>query len=83
MAWEYLPSDNYDLEQLKGLKTWFEKDLRASNDWRNKLNSYPDSLPGKDDIIKKADDDLKISRENLEKCIEAIRITTERESTTD
>jgi len=74
MAWKFVPSDNFDLEYLEGLHKWFMKDLRAANDWRNTLNSYPDKLAGKKDMIKLADEDLKISRDNLEKVIEAIRI---------
>lgn len=79
MAWEFVRGDDFDLEYLEGLKLWFMKDLRASNDWRNVLNSYPDKLAGKKDMIKIADDDLKLSRENLEAVIEAIRISTTEE----
>lgn len=77
MAWKFVPGDDFDLKYLEGLHLWFMKDLRASNDWRNLLNTSPGTLEGRNDMIKKADDDLKISRENLEKCIEAIRITKE------
>ena len=75
MSWKHIPGDNFDLIYLEGLRKWFMKDLRASNDWRNTLNSYPYALGKKKDIIKLADADLKVSRENLENCIEAIRIT--------
>lgn len=77
MAWELVPGDKVDLEYLKELRVWFMKDLRLCNNWRNALNSYPDKLPGKKDMIKLADEDIIVSRDNLEKCIEAIRITKE------
>jgi len=79
MVWKFVPSDHFDLKYLEGLHLWFMKDLRASNDWRNLLNSSPGTLEGRKDMIKKADADLKISRENLEKVIEAIRITKTKE----
>jgi len=87
MSWKFVPGDDFDLEYLEGLHLWFMKDLRACNDWRNLLNGYPDALKGKKDMIKLADADLKVSRDNLEKCIEAIRIAKtkpeNKESTTE
>lgn len=80
MAWKFVPTDDFDLVYLEGLRKWFMQDLRACNDWRNLLNSYPYALGKKKDTIKLADEDLKVSRENLEKCIEAIRITKAKET---
>ena len=79
MAWKYIPNDDFDSKYLEGLHTWFMQDLRACNDWRNLLNSYPDKLKGRYDTIKLADSDLKVSRDNLEKCIEAIKIARKKE----
>lgn len=83
MSWKYVPGDDFDLEYLEGLHTWFMQDLRACNNWRNLLNSYPDVLPGKKDMIKIADADIKVSRGNLEKCIEAIRVLKTKEDVED
>jgi len=79
MAWKFVPSDDFDLIYLEALRIWFMKDLRASNNWRNDLNSYPYALGKKKDTIKLADEDIKVSRENLEKCLEAIRIVKAKE----
>jgi len=74
MSWKFIESDNFELSQLIEWEKWFRQDLRASQSWYNKIQYMPDSFPGKEDTLKIAEDDLKISRGNLEKCIKAIKI---------
>jgi len=74
MSWKFVPSDNFELSQLLEWQKWFIQDLQAAQSWYNKVQYMPDSFPGKNDTLRIAEDDLKISRENLDKCNEAIRI---------
>ncbi len=78
MAWKFVPSDNFELSQLIEWKKWYKQDLQTSQDWYNKVQHMPDSLPGKKNMLKIATDDQKVSRENLEKCIEAIKIAKDK-----
>ncbi len=65
MVWKYVPGDKFDLDTLVGYKEWFEKDLQASQDWYDKIQEMPDSLPGKVDTLKIAQKDITISEMNV------------------
>ena len=78
MVWSFNETDNFNLSGLLELEKWFGVDLQASQSWLNKVRGMPDVLPGKKDTVKLAEDDLKISRGNLEKCKEAIKMEKKR-----
>lgn len=78
MSWKFAPSDNFGLKQLYEWRNWFQKDLRAANSWYKKVQTMPESFPGRNWTLKIAADDLKISTDNLNKCKEAIKLARKR-----
>lgn len=79
MAWKFNPNDHFDLSQLISWQDWYKQDLQAAQDWYDKVANMPTNFPGREWTLKIAKDDLKISRDNMDKINEAIRIAKERE----
>lgn len=83
MSWEFVPSDNFDVPHLLEWQKWYRQDLQAAQDWYDKVANMPTSFPGRNWTLNIATDDLKISRDNMDKINEALRIAKEKESTTE
>ena len=77
MSWKFVPSDDFDLDQLNKWKQFLEKDLKAAKDWLREVQNFIRRMRLPDDkgwAVKLATDDVKISKDNLAKVNEAIKI---------
>lgn len=76
MSWKFVVSDDFDLAELKEMKRFFEQDLEAAKEYAGQVRKFLRTFKSKnsDWILKQAMDDIKVSRGNLAKVNEAIKI---------
>lgn len=75
MSWKFIVNDDFDLAQLKHWKQFFEEDLKSAKEYLRQVQKWQKIfvLPS-DWALGIAKEDVKISRENLAKVNEAIKI---------
>jgi len=75
MSWKFVVNDDFDLATLKHWKQFFEEDLKSAKEYLRQVQKWERlyKLPNKwaEDIAK---EDIKISRGNLAKVNEAIKL---------
>jgi len=77
MSWKFVPSDDFDVAQLKIWQEFFENDLKSAKAYLREVQNFARRMKLPDDngwAEKIATEDIKISKENLGKVNEAIRI---------
>lgn len=77
MSWKFVPNDDFDLAQLRTWQEFFENDLKSAKAYLREVQNFDRrmKLPDNNGWAEKiALEDVKISKENLGKVNEAIRI---------
>lgn len=76
MSWKFVPNDDFDLDQLNNWKQFFEKDLKSAKEYLREVQVMGRRLrlPNIEWMENAAKADIRVSKENLGKINEAIRI---------
>lgn len=75
MSWNFVPNDDFDLEQLYKMRDFFEQDLEQAREYLRKVQNFTRRMKLKTDwAVKMAQSDVKVSKENLAKVNQAIII---------
>ena len=75
MVWRLDPTDRIPLDQLYGIENFFQNDLKSAEDYLANVKRWLRHVkPGKGfDPLKIAEDDIKVSKQNLAIVREAIK----------